>query len=44
MPGDLCADPSIISLSSSLADGRDIRASGLWLETQTGTGGTATLA
>ena len=48
MPGDLCTAPRIISLSSlSLAtDVTDatLEASGLWLETRTGAGGTVTLA
>ena len=45
MPGDLCTDPRIISLSSlSLATDATLGASGLWLGTRTGAGGTATLA
>jgi hypothetical protein len=47
MPGDLCTAPGIIPLSPlSLAnDVTDVTlgASGLWLETRTGAGGTATL-
>ena len=45
MPGDLCTAPGIISLSPlSLATNMTLRASGLWLGTQTGASGTATLA
>ena len=47
MPGDLCTAPRIISLSP-LSLGTDVTdatlgASGLWLGTRTGAGGTATL-
>ena len=48
MPGDLCTAPGIISLSPlSLAtdvNNVTLGASGLWLGTRTGAGGTATLA
>ena len=48
LPGDLCTAPGIISLSSlSLAtDVTDVTlgASGFWLGTRTGAGGTVTLA
>ena len=48
MPGDLCTAPGIISLSSLslVTDMTDeiLGATGLWLETQTGAGGTAMLA
>ena len=48
MSGDPCTAPDIILLSPlSLTDRRDLRdtrASGLWLGTQAGAGGTATLA
>jgi hypothetical protein len=47
MPGDLCTAPKIISLSRLLlaTDGTDatLGTSGLWLGTQTGAGGTATI-
>ena len=47
MPGDLCTAPQIISLSplSLATDVTDatLGASGLWLETRTGAGGTAIL-
>ena len=47
MPGDLCTAPRIISLSPlSLATdltNETLGASGLWLGTRTGAGGTATL-
>ena len=47
MPGDLCTAPRIISLSplSLATDVTDatLGASGLWLGTRTGAGGTATL-
>ena len=47
MPGDLCTAPRIISLSplplaTDVTDAT-IGASGLWLGTRTGAGGTATL-
>ena len=47
MPGDLCTAPRIISLSplslaTDLTD-ETLGASGLWLGTRTGVGGTATL-
>ena len=48
MPGDLCTAPGIISLSPlSLATEvteATLGASGLWLGTRTGAGGTATLS
>ena len=48
MPGDLCTAPWIISLSLlSLATNvtvATLEASGLWLGTRTGGGGTATIA
>jgi hypothetical protein len=48
MLGDLCTAPRIISLSplplaTDMTDAT-LGASGLWLGTQTGAGGTATLA
>ena len=47
MPGDLCTDPRIISLSplSLATDVTDatLGASGFWLGIRTGVGGTATL-
>jgi hypothetical protein len=48
MPGDLCTAPRIISLSPLLlatyVTDAILGASGLWLGTRTGAGGTATLA
>jgi hypothetical protein len=43
MPGDLCTVPGIISLSPLSATDVTLGASGFWLGTQTGAGGTATL-
>ena len=44
MPGDLFTAPSIISLSPlSLVTEATLGASGVWLGTRTGAGGTATL-
>ena len=42
MPGNLCTAPRIISLSPYVTD-TTLAKSGLWLETRTGAGGTATI-